>query len=68
MNLLTAGLVWIFLPETKGKTLEEISEVFGDIFVAIHIDGDLKIEQPVDNAEEAAPAKPLEDANHLEQI
>ena len=68
MNLLTAVLVWFFLPETKGKTLEEISEVFGDTFIAIHIDEDLKIEQQVDNAQEAAPIKTLEDANHIEQI
>jgi MFS family permease len=38
MNLLTFALIFFFLPETKGKSLEEISEVFCDIFVGIHMD------------------------------
>lgn len=46
MNLVVAGGVWFLLPETKGKTLEEISEVFGDTFVTLHMQEDLKIEQP----------------------
>lgn len=38
MNVVTAAGVWLFVPETKGKSLEEINEVFGDSFVTVHID------------------------------
>jgi sugar porter (SP) family MFS transporter len=38
MNVVTAACVWFFVPETKGKSLEEINEVFGDSFVTVHID------------------------------
>ncbi|KAF5603935.1 uncharacterized protein FSUBG_7033 [Fusarium subglutinans] len=38
MNLFTLGMVFFFLPETMGKSLEEISEVFGDVFVSVHMD------------------------------
>jgi len=65
MNLLTALLVWFSLPETKGKTLEEISEVFGDNFVAIHIDEDLKIEQSV-AIEDKSSAKLESAVRHIE--
>jgi hypothetical protein len=37
MNASTATLVWLFVPETSGKTLEEINEVFGDEFVTTHM-------------------------------
>jgi len=41
-NLTSAISVFFFLPETFGKSLEEISEVFGDHFVTIHMDEKLK--------------------------
>ncbi|PQE09093.1 High-affinity glucose transporter protein [Rutstroemia sp. NJR-2017a BVV2] len=41
-NLVSAVAVYLFLPETSGKSLEEISEVFGDAFVTIHMDEQLK--------------------------
>jgi sugar porter (SP) family MFS transporter len=41
-NLVSAVAVYFFLPETSGKSLEEISEVFGDAFVTIHMDEQLK--------------------------
>lgn len=51
----SAFWVWFFLPETFGKTLEEINEVFGDTFVTLHLeDGkDLK-EVKTDHVEVAA--------------
>ncbi|KAJ4385083.1 hypothetical protein N0V85_008260 [Neurospora sp. IMI 360204] len=41
-NLACAVTVFFFFPETKGKTLEEVSEVFGDVFVSVHMDEKLK--------------------------
>ncbi|KAB5539397.1 general substrate transporter [Coniochaeta sp. 2T2.1] len=41
-NLACAVTVFFFFPETKGKTLEEVSEVFGDAFVSVHMDEKLK--------------------------
>lgn len=38
MNLLVALIVFLFVPETKGKSLEEVNEVFGDAFVTIHME------------------------------
>ncbi|KAG4429962.1 hypothetical protein IFR05_014557 [Cadophora sp. M221] len=67
MNLLTAGLVWFLLPETMGKTLEEISEVFGDTFVTLHIDEDLKVEQPVMSIHETLGSKALDNSEHVEK-
>ncbi|KAH8172892.1 sugar transporter domain-containing protein [Sarocladium implicatum] len=53
MNVVTGLIVYFFFPETKGKTLEEISEVFGDPFVTIHMDEDLK--------------KPMDEEQHMER-
>lgn len=53
MNVVTGVIVYFFFPETKGKTLEEISEVFGDPFVTIHMDEDLK--------------KPMDEEHHVER-
>lgn len=41
-NLVSAILVYFFLPETLGASLEEISEVFGDQFVSVHMNEALK--------------------------
>lgn len=51
MNVVTGIVVYFMFPETKGKTLEEISEVFGDPFVTIHMSEDLK--KPMDEEEAA---------------
>ncbi|KAH7312708.1 MFS transporter [Stachybotrys elegans] len=42
MNLCTVIMVYFFFPETKGRSLEEVSEVFGDVFVTVHMDEELK--------------------------
>jgi hypothetical protein len=50
MNFVTALGVYFFVPETLGKSLEEINEVFGDNFVAMHLDDDVakeKLDQAV---------------------
>ncbi|CAI6339396.1 unnamed protein product [Periconia digitata] len=50
MNLSTALAVYLFLPETFGKSLEEINEVFGDSFVTVHLDDNIakeKLDQAV---------------------
>ncbi|KUL82881.1 hypothetical protein ZTR_09005 [Talaromyces verruculosus] len=41
-NLVSAILVYFFLPETHGVSLAEISEVFGDQFVSVHMNEALK--------------------------
>ncbi|PVH98352.1 general substrate transporter [Periconia macrospinosa] len=50
MNLVTALGVYFFVPETLGKSLEEINEVFGDELVTVHLDEDVakeKLDQAV---------------------
>lgn len=37
MNVLTPVLVFCFVPETFGRTLDEVNEVFGDIFVNVRM-------------------------------
>lgn len=59
MNVVTAALVWFYVPETSGKTLEEINEVFGDEFVTAHMGepmGDDKV-QKVEYVETVGPNK-----------
>jgi hypothetical protein len=41
------------MPETKGRSLEEISEVFGDAFVSVHIAEPLSEKDRADAGEEA---------------
>jgi len=41
-NSVLAILVYFFLPETHGVSLEEISELFGDQFVSVHMNEALK--------------------------
>ena len=55
MNLVTAAWVWFFVPETLGKSLEEVNEVFGDTFVTIHM------------ADHIEPSK-LEISQHVESV
>lgn len=45
MNFFVAMCVWFFIPETLGKSLEEINEVFGDTFVTIHMDDHIQPEK-----------------------
>ena len=33
-NIFSAAVVWFFYPETKGKSLEQMDEVFGDQLIA----------------------------------
>ena len=42
--------VYFLLPETKGRSLEEVSEVFGDAFVSIHMDEELKPQHEAEGA------------------
>lgn len=54
MNLVTALGVYFFVPETLGKSLEEINEVFGDSFVTMHLDENVakeKLDQAVEQIE-----------------
>lgn len=39
-SIVFLGVVWMWFPETKGRTLEEITEVFGDRVVSIEEGGD----------------------------
>ena len=55
MNVVTAAGVWFFVPETLGKSLEEVNEVFGDTFVTIHM------------ADRIEPEK-LEVSDHVESV
>ncbi|KAK5167459.1 uncharacterized protein LTR77_007158 [Saxophila tyrrhenica] len=55
LNLFCAACVWFLLPETFGKSLEEVSEVFGDTFVTIHMD-------------DAVPAEKLQVTNRVEGV
>ncbi|KAH8799147.1 general substrate transporter [Xylogone sp. PMI_703] len=50
-NLTSAILVFFFLPETHGVSLEEISEVFGDPFISIHMNESLKASNVADHVE-----------------
>lgn len=38
-----AGIYFFFLPETRGKSLEEIAELFGDTLATSHI-GEIDVE------------------------
>jgi len=61
MNLVTACAVYLFVPETMGKSLEEINEVFGDSFVTMHLDENIameKLDQAV-HEESVIPPKSL---------
>lgn len=51
-NFAAAVIYFFFLPETGGKSLEEIAEVFGDALASEHI-GDIKItkRQEAENGE-----------------
>lgn len=57
-NIVTAGCVWYWLPETSSRTLEEIDEVFGDNFVAaFHMDekvDEAKLDETIQVEDKAA--------------
>jgi hypothetical protein len=49
-NFIAALVYYFFLPETGGKSLEEIAELFGDTLATARLDqmdGDEKAAQPV---------------------
>lgn len=69
-NLVSAVLVFFFLPETSGKSLEEISEVFGDPFVSIHMDEQLKPASTAEHNENSgtAPIQKQNSPTHTKEI
>jgi sugar porter (SP) family MFS transporter len=61
-NLATIVGVFFFFPETKGKSLEEVSEVFGDAFVTLHMNEPVKGLDVVQDPEPKAAARHVEGA------
>lgn len=50
MNLVGAAVYFFILPDTNGKTLEEIGELFGDALATDHI-GDIDVKAKLANIE-----------------
>ena len=43
-NIVSTVVIYLFLPETKGKTMEEMGDLFGDTVVTHLVDGHHLIE------------------------
>jgi len=45
LNVISAAVIWIFFPDTKGKSLEEIAALFGDDDLVVVYQRDIHIDQ-----------------------
>jgi len=63
LNVISAVVIWVFFPDTKGKSLEEIAALFGDDDLVVVYQRDIHIDQDkhvvADIALEGAKSKTL---------